>query len=168
MFDRRGRHEKDPNPYWPRGLNRIQAATYIGVSHALWDRMVAAGDMPKPKRFYGRTIWDKIAVDRLFDLLDGGNSLDLAGEEIFEFAAGPPISEWPIETRPLPQLQERALAHMYEFREGPFFRADGCGQKTYAALTELGLVEIVGEIGPGKPTYRLTELGLKKGEYLNA
>jgi hypothetical protein len=48
--------------------------------------MVAEGSMPPPKRVHGRTIWDKVAVDRAFDLLDGGAPLDGAGEEIIEFA----------------------------------------------------------------------------------
>lgn len=64
------------HPYWPRGLSRVRAAAYVGVSHAIWDRMVAAGDMPKPKRTYGRTIWDKRAVDKAFDLLDGGSDTE--------------------------------------------------------------------------------------------
>lgn len=157
---------EDREPRWPRGLSRVQAANYVGVSHAIWDRMVAAGDMPAPKRVYGRTIWDKGAVDKAFDLLDGGIASNEAAEEVFEFEAGPPICEWPIETRPLPRLQERALAHMYEHRAGPFFRADGCGPKAYAALVDLGLVEVVGEVRRARPTYRLTKLGLKKGEYL--
>ena len=72
----------DNTPHWPRGLRRKLAAEYIGVSQSLWDTMVEAGEMPKPKRFHGRTIWDKIAVDRAFDILDGGSPLD----EIIEFA----------------------------------------------------------------------------------
>ncbi|SDE12470.1 hypothetical protein SAMN05216337_102068 [Bradyrhizobium brasilense] len=75
-----------PLPHWPRGLSRVYAARYIGVSLNIWDKMVAAGDMPKPKRTYGRTIWDKIAVDRAFDLLDGGNAINAAGETIYDFA----------------------------------------------------------------------------------
>jgi predicted DNA-binding transcriptional regulator AlpA len=54
----------DTTPHWPRGLRRKLAAAYIGVSLSLWDTMVAEGEMPKPKRTHGRTIWDKIAVDR--------------------------------------------------------------------------------------------------------
>ncbi|WP_256807860.1 hypothetical protein [Bradyrhizobium sp. Bra64] len=159
--------KETPAPHWPRGLNRVQAATYVGVSHAIWDRMVAAGDMPPPKRVYGRTIWDRLAVDKAFELLEGGNASTDDGEEhIYEFAAGPPISEWPIETRPLPHLQERALAHMYEHGAGQFFRAEGCGPKTYAALADLGLLEVVGERERGKPAYLLTKIGLKKAKYL--
>lgn len=81
------RQKVDPFPHWPRGLSRVYAAGYIGVSLAIWDRMVADGTMPKPKRTHGRTIWDKVAVDRAFDLIDGGNSTAMDGEEIYDFQA---------------------------------------------------------------------------------
>jgi hypothetical protein len=77
----------DNTPHWPRGLRRVLAASYIGVSLSVFDGMVEAGEMPKPKRFHGRTIWDKLAIDAAFDLLDGGNTRDLGGAEIIEFAA---------------------------------------------------------------------------------
>lgn len=77
----------DNTPHWPRGLRRLLAAAYVGVSPNLWDSMVADGRMPKPKRFDGRTVWDKVAVDAAFDLLDGGIARDLGGVEIIEFAA---------------------------------------------------------------------------------
>jgi hypothetical protein len=47
-----------------------------------------------------------VAVDRAFDLLDGAT--DEAGEEIYEFEAGPPHGEWPILNRRLSR-QERAM-----------------------------------------------------------
>jgi hypothetical protein len=78
--------KENPVPHWPRGLRRLLAAAYVGVSPNLWDTMVADGRMPKPKRVDNRTIWDKIAVDRAFDLLDGGLPRDESGEEVYEFA----------------------------------------------------------------------------------
>lgn len=77
----------DNSPHWPRGLTRVRAAGYVGVSLAIWDTMVADGTMPKPKRTHGRTLWDRTAVDRAFDLIDGGNAVSTAGEEIVDFAA---------------------------------------------------------------------------------
>jgi hypothetical protein len=77
----------DHTPHWPRGLRRVLAAKYIGVSLSVWDGMVANATMPEPKRFLGRTIWDKVAVDRAFDLLDGGAATTVAGEIIYEPAA---------------------------------------------------------------------------------
>lgn len=77
----------DNMPHWPRGLRRLLAAAYIGFSLPLFDKMVAEGKMPKPKREYGRAVWDKLAIDRAFDLLDGGIATTLAGEEDWEVAA---------------------------------------------------------------------------------
>lgn len=77
----------DRLPQWPRGLSRTHAAQYIGVSLSIFDKMVADGLMPKPKRFYQRTIWDKIALDKAFDILDGEPERDASGEEIVEFRA---------------------------------------------------------------------------------
>lgn len=53
----------------PRGLSRVQAATYIGVSPALFDQMVNDGRMPKPKRINARTVWDRVQLDEAFAAL---------------------------------------------------------------------------------------------------
>lgn len=53
----------------PRGLSRVVAAAYIGVSPTKFDEMVADGRMPKPKRIDGRRVWDKRKVDEAFDEL---------------------------------------------------------------------------------------------------
>jgi predicted DNA-binding transcriptional regulator AlpA len=100
-------------PHWPRGLRRTLAAAYIGVGQNLFDAMVAEGSMPKPKRIHGRTIWDKVAVDRAFDLLDGGLPRDDSGEEIVEWSSKPPKSSaastetLPAQQRPLFGFQIR-------------------------------------------------------------
>jgi hypothetical protein len=154
-------------PHWPRGLTKPRAAAYVGVNIKDFDRLLNDGLMPKPKRVYHRQLWDRFALDRAFDMLDGGQPMSADREEIIEFEAGPPISEWPIVQRPLPRNQDRAVLHMYEFRAGKFLRADGCGSKTYAALANLGLAQTVGEVKPGKmPKYELTKLGLEKAKYL--
>lgn len=54
-----------------RGLRRIDAADYIGVSLSKFDQMVADGRMPRPKRVDGCVIWDIIRLDRAFDDLPG-------------------------------------------------------------------------------------------------
>lgn len=77
----------DNDPRWPRGLSRKLAAGYSGVSLPIWDKLVADGSMPGPKRVYGRTIWDRQAVDRAFDLLDGGTATSADAEDIVEFGA---------------------------------------------------------------------------------
>jgi predicted DNA-binding transcriptional regulator AlpA len=50
----------------PRGLSRVQAAAYIGVSPTLFDEMVRDGRMPKPTRINSRTVWDRVKLDEAF------------------------------------------------------------------------------------------------------
>jgi excisionase family DNA binding protein len=66
------RHIPLPLSLPPRGLRREEAAAYIGVSASTFDKMIAEGRMPKPKRFGDRTIWDRHALDQAFEMLDGG------------------------------------------------------------------------------------------------
>lgn len=56
-----------PHTLLPRGLNREEAAEYVGVSVWLLDQMVNDGRMPKPKEINSRRIWDRHALDRAFD-----------------------------------------------------------------------------------------------------
>ncbi len=53
----------------PRGLSRVEAAAYVGVSPSLFDEMVKDGRMPEPKRVNIRVIWDRLAVDVAFTAL---------------------------------------------------------------------------------------------------
>ncbi|OYW53027.1 MAG: hypothetical protein B7Y80_18905 [Hyphomicrobium sp. 32-62-53] len=55
----------------PRGLSRIEAAAYVGVSPSTFDKMVAAGHMPSPKRINTRVVWDRTKLDEAFTLLPG-------------------------------------------------------------------------------------------------
>lgn len=51
----------------PRGLSRVEAARYIGVSPTKFDQLVDSGRMPRPKRLDGRVLWDVRALDLAFD-----------------------------------------------------------------------------------------------------
>ena len=51
------------------GLSRTQAAEYIGFTPTEFDHMVRQGAMPQPRRFGGRTIWDRREVDAAFSAL---------------------------------------------------------------------------------------------------
>ena len=53
----------------PRGLSRVQAAEYIGVSPTKFDEMVKDGRMPSPKRIDARTVWDRLQLDIAFAAL---------------------------------------------------------------------------------------------------
>lgn len=54
-------------PWPPRGLSRLQAAAYIGISASTFDLMVQTGRMPPPKRIGSRRVWDRHALDAAFD-----------------------------------------------------------------------------------------------------
>jgi hypothetical protein len=58
----------------PRGLSRIEAAAYVGVSPSLFDLMVQDSRMPGPKLINTRTVWDRFALDRAFEALPDRNS----------------------------------------------------------------------------------------------
>lgn len=60
----------------PRGLSRVQAAAYIGVSPTLFDAMVADGRMPKPTRINNRVVWDRVKLDEAFAALGDANDDD--------------------------------------------------------------------------------------------
>ena len=55
--------------FTPRGLSRLQAAAYFGVSRSLFDRMVKDRLVPAPIRLYGRVIWDRHKLDLAFAAL---------------------------------------------------------------------------------------------------
>ncbi len=67
-----------------RGLNRVSAAAYVGVSTTLFDQMIADGRMPKPKRINARTVWDVRKLDLAFDALPGDED-------------GEPSDEWAVQ-----------------------------------------------------------------------
>jgi predicted DNA-binding transcriptional regulator AlpA len=58
-----------PSSLPPRGLSRVQAPAYVGVSPSLFDEMVKDGRMPKPVRINGRTVWDRVKLDDAFAAL---------------------------------------------------------------------------------------------------
>jgi predicted DNA-binding transcriptional regulator AlpA len=65
----RDRQDILPTSLPPRGLSRVQAAAYIGVSPSLFDEMVKDGRMPKPVRINARTVWDRLQLDEAFAAL---------------------------------------------------------------------------------------------------
>ena len=54
-----------------RGLSRVQAAIYVGVSASKFDELVKDGRMPKPKKSDARKIFDLRELDLAFDELEG-------------------------------------------------------------------------------------------------
>ena len=45
-----------------RGLSRVEAAMYIGISASKFDELVRDGRLPGPKRIDGRKVWDVLAT----------------------------------------------------------------------------------------------------------
>lgn len=66
-----------------RGLSRVQAAGYIGISARKFDEMVGDGRMPGPRRIDGRRLWDRRELDEAFE------ALPREGED-----GGPEKNEW--------------------------------------------------------------------------
>ena len=60
----------------PRGLNRIQAAGYVGVSPRKFDELVLDGRMPQPIRVDTRVIWDIRKLDEAFSALSPDDTND--------------------------------------------------------------------------------------------
>lgn len=68
---------KSPLPWTPRGLSRLQAAAYIGVSAGTFDKLVSEGRMPRPKHIGARRVYDRVEIDSAFDVLgDEPNDFD--------------------------------------------------------------------------------------------
>jgi len=55
--------------FMPRGLSRVQAAFYFGISASLFDELVRDGRAPSPRVINSRTIWDARDLDASFDCL---------------------------------------------------------------------------------------------------
>lgn len=50
-----------------RGLQRLEAAQYVGIGPTKFDEMVQDGRMPPPRRIDGRKVWDIRDLDLAFD-----------------------------------------------------------------------------------------------------
>ena len=74
--DSQARRDALPASLPPRGLCRVQAAAYVGVSPTLFDIMVLDGRMPKPKRANSRKVWDRVALDISFEELPSDDPED--------------------------------------------------------------------------------------------
>jgi hypothetical protein len=52
-----------------RGLSRVEAAIYVGISPSKFDQLIAGGRMPGPRRIDSRKVWDVRELDLFFDEL---------------------------------------------------------------------------------------------------
>jgi hypothetical protein len=61
--------QQDPTCLPRRGLSRLEAALYVGVSPSKFDELVADGRMPLPLKIDARKVWDIRLLDVAFDAL---------------------------------------------------------------------------------------------------
>lgn len=69
----RGVPSREQQRIEPRGLSRVEAAGYLGISPSLFDEMVKDGRMPAPKRINRRAVWDRRRLDQAFEDLPDTN-----------------------------------------------------------------------------------------------
>lgn len=50
-----------------RGLSRVEAAHYVGISPSKFDQLVDEKRMPPPRRIDARKVWDVRELDLAFD-----------------------------------------------------------------------------------------------------
>lgn len=98
----------------PRGLSRVQAAYYVGVSTSLFDQMVADGRMPPPREINSRRVYDRHQVDAAFDELPGGaDSVRTGAQRVGRTASR-------VRNRELDEQEhETALAELTELSKTP-------------------------------------------------
>ena len=66
------RYDHLPPSLAPRGLSRLAAAQYAGMSPSLFDSLVEDGRMPTPFTINRRKFWDRRKLDLAIDKLSGG------------------------------------------------------------------------------------------------
>lgn len=54
-----------------RGLSRVEAACYVGISPTYFDQLVKTGKMPKSYSLGTRRLWDRRRLDETIDELSG-------------------------------------------------------------------------------------------------
>jgi predicted DNA-binding transcriptional regulator AlpA len=52
-----------------RGLSRLDAAMYFGISPSKFDELVKDGRLPRPRAIDSRKVWDVLELDLAFDEL---------------------------------------------------------------------------------------------------
>jgi predicted DNA-binding transcriptional regulator AlpA len=62
-----------------RGLSRVEASTYLGVSPSKFDELVKDGRMPRPRLIDSRKVWDVYELDMAFDELPRQDSPPITG-----------------------------------------------------------------------------------------
>ena len=61
----------------PKGLPRVEAATYIGCSPRMFDDMVKTGTMPVPRLIGTKKVWDTFELKEAFEELPRAQSSNI-------------------------------------------------------------------------------------------
>ena len=65
----KNRHSALPPTLAPLGLDRVEAAAFIGVGMTLFDQLVREGAMPQPRTIKGRLVWHRTELEKAFAAL---------------------------------------------------------------------------------------------------
>ena len=160
-----------------RGLSRMQAAVYVGVSASSFDQLVADSRMPQPKRIGSQRVWDRWTLDTAFDALppdDERNShatrrrgIDKAGDQAALLSGQAPWQEQ-LKQEPLNKREQMTLRALIAFGL-EWTRSDsvkGASVGTQVRLEVRGLVETRG-MSEGLGEWRLTAAGLEAAKSLH-
>ena len=108
-----GREPPRPNPAKPprppasqprRGLRRVDAAAYVGVSPSKFDQMITDGRMPKPIKMDACAVWDMRQLDQAFEnLIDQPDTSEVADQVAAAMQA------WPTNADRRPSYSSRSL-----------------------------------------------------------
>ncbi len=63
------RHSALPPTLAPLGLDRVEAAAFIGVGVTMFDQLVREGTMPQPRTIKGRLVWHRAELEKAFSAL---------------------------------------------------------------------------------------------------
>jgi hypothetical protein len=140
-----------------RGLSRLEAAIYVGVSTTKFDELVSDGRMPQPKRIDARKVWDIRALDQAFDILPGEGESE-SGSDWSDISTDAYGYENTTRSKPIPALAPRYLELAKE---------DNDSQRTLERMVEEGLAR-VWEPGEWEAEVRSRPLGKRERAALRA
>lgn len=63
------RHSALPPTLAPLGLDRVEAAAFIGIGVTTFDQLVREGTMPQPRTIKGRLVWHRTELEKAFSAL---------------------------------------------------------------------------------------------------
>ncbi|UGQ22577.1 MULTISPECIES: hypothetical protein [Brucella/Ochrobactrum group] len=128
--------KSDPYSYPPRGMNREEAARYIGVGTTKFDELVKDGRMPKGKRIDGRVVWDRYKLDASFT--------DLPDNDPRPPQEAKSKRSYDLSITTLGKREQDTLAELSRYGVGVKVsrrEIKGCGGQTEDRLTARGFIE---------------------------